>query len=73
MTGPGGTASSCTRGGSGWKRGDISVRKSGQALGRVAQGGGGVTVPGGAQGEVGRGAWGHGLVVTLVGGGGWTR
>uniref|UniRef100_A0A8B9EG95 Uncharacterized protein n=1 Tax=Anser cygnoides TaxID=8845 RepID=A0A8B9EG95_ANSCY len=30
--------------------------KSSQALGRVAQGGGGVTVPGGVQGKVGRGA-----------------
>ena len=44
------------------------LSKSGQALGRVAQGGGGVPVPGGVQGEVGRGAWGQGLVV--VGGGG---
>ena len=45
------------------------LSKSGQALGRVAQGGGGVPVPGGVQGEVGRGAWGQGLVVTLVVGG----
>uniref|UniRef100_A0A8C3CHZ4 Acylglycerol kinase, mitochondrial n=1 Tax=Cairina moschata TaxID=8855 RepID=A0A8C3CHZ4_CAIMO len=36
------------------------LRKSSQALGRVAQGGGGVTVPGGVSGEAGRGAWGHG-------------
>jgi len=32
------------------------LRKSSQALGGVAQGGGGVTVPGGVQGEVVRGA-----------------
>lgn len=49
------------------------LRKSSQALGWVAQGGVGVPVPGGVQGEVGRGAWGHGLVVTLVVGDGWTR
>uniref|UniRef100_A0A493U2P8 Immediate early response 3-interacting protein 1 n=5 Tax=Anatidae TaxID=8830 RepID=A0A493U2P8_ANAPP len=34
--------------------------------GWVAQGGGGVTVPGGVQGKAGRGAWGHGSVVILV-------
>ncbi|EOB08275.1 hypothetical protein Anapl_01498, partial [Anas platyrhynchos] len=31
------------------------LRKSSQALGRVAQGDGGITVPGGVQGEAGRG------------------
>ena len=35
-----------------------------------AQGGGGVTTPGGVQGKVGRGAWGHVLVGDL-GGRGW--
>ena len=31
-------------------------------MGLVAQGGGGITLPGGVQGKVGRGAWGHDLV-----------
>lgn len=51
----------------------ILLRRGGQGLGWVAQGGGGVTVHGGVQGEAGRGAWGHGLVVTLVVGDGCTR
>ena len=42
------------------------LRKSSQALGRVAQGGGGVTDSGGVQRKVGCGAWGQGSVVTLV-------
>ena len=54
-------ASSCTREGSGWK--------GGQALEWAAQGGGGVTDPGGAQGMFGRHVEGHGLVRT--GGDGW--
>lgn len=37
-------------------------RESAQAAGRAAQGGGGVTGPGGVEGEVGRGACGQGLV-----------
>jgi len=51
-----GTASSCARGGSCWKLEKFLLRKSSQALGRVAQGGGGVTVPGDVEGEAGRGA-----------------
>ena len=43
------------------------LRKSSQALEWVAQGGGGVTVPGGVQGKVGHGAWGHGLVGDIGG------
>lgn len=46
------------------------LRKSSQALGRVAQGGGGVPIPGGVQGKVGRGAWGHGSAGD-IGGRGW--
>ena len=38
---------SCTRGGSGWILRKILLRKSGQALAQAAQGGGGVTIPGG--------------------------
>lgn len=41
------------------------THRAGEAAGepgRVAQAGGGVTVPGGGQGEAGRGAWGRGLV-----------
>ena len=55
-------SSSCTGGSFGWKLEKFLLRKSSQALGWVAQGGGGVTIPGGVQGTVGRGAWGHGLV-----------
>ena len=40
-------------GGPGWILGKISLRKSGQALEQAAQGGGGVTIPGGVQ-EKGR-------------------
>ena len=36
-------------------------------MGQVAQGSGGVTVPGGVQGKVGCGAWGHGLVGDIGG------
>ena len=36
---------------------------------QVAQGSGGITVPGGVLEKVGRGVQGHGLVVTLVIGG----
>jgi len=42
-------ASSCTGGGSGWILGKFLLRKSGEALEWAAQGGGGVTVPGGVQ------------------------
>ena len=48
-----GMASSCARGGSGWKRGDISSQREQSGFG---MGDGGVTVPGGVQGKVGRGA-----------------
>ena len=45
------------------------LSKSSQALEQVAQGGGGVPVPGGVQGKVGRGAQGHVLVGDIGGGG----
>lgn len=54
------------------KEGTFLLRKSSQAWGRVAEGGGGVPTHGGVQGEVGRGAWGHGAVGD-GGWGGWTR
>lgn len=41
-------ASRCIRGGSGWILGNI-LRKSDEALAQDAEGGGGVTVPGGVQ------------------------
>lgn len=41
------------------------LARSIQVLGWAAQGGGGVTVPRGVQGEGGR-AWGHGSMVILV-------
>ena len=41
-------ASSCTRRGSGWILGYL-LRKSSEAVAQAAQGGGGVTVPGGVQ------------------------
>ena len=59
MIGLEGTASSCTREGSGWTLG-----KGGQALEWAALGGGGVTDPGGVQGTLGR-VEGHGLVRTI--------
>ena len=40
---------SCTRGGSGWILGKKILRKSGKTLEHAAQGGGGVTVPGGVK------------------------
>ena len=42
-------ASSCARGDSGWTLGNTAFLKSGQALEWAAQGGGGVTDPGGFQ------------------------
>ena len=42
-------ASSCARGDTGWTLGNSSSQKSGQALAQAAQGGGGVTDPGGVQ------------------------
>ena len=39
-------ASSCTRGGSGWRLGKVYSQKEWSALKQAAQGGGGVTVPG---------------------------
>ena len=43
------TALSCARGGSGWILGTISSPKEWQCSGTAALGGGGVTIPGGAQ------------------------
>ena len=40
-------ASSCTRGGLGWILGNTSSQKEWSDMGTAAQGGGGVTVPGG--------------------------
>ena len=54
-------ASSCTRGGSGWILGTFLLSKSGEALAQAAQGGGGVTAPGGAQETWRCGSEGHGL------------
>jgi len=51
--------------------GKISLRKSGQALARAAQGSGGVTIPGGVQETCGCGTSGHGLAGTVVADG-WT-
>ena len=48
-------ASSCSRGGSGWLLGKISLRKSSEAVAQAAQGGGGVTVSGGVEGMCGCG------------------
>ena len=60
-------ASRCVRGGSVWISGKICVYgQSGQALELAAQGGGGVTVPGGVQKS---GTSGHGLVGVVVLGG----
>ena len=42
-------ASRCARGGSGWILGKNYSQKSGEALAQAAQGGGGVTIPGGVQ------------------------
>ena len=46
-------ASSCARGGLGWILGKNILKKSGEALAQAAQGGDGVTIPGGVQ-EKGR-------------------
>ena len=55
-------ASSCTRGGSGWALGKKQIlSRSGEAVAQVAQGGGGVTVPGGVQEPCGCGTEGQGL------------
>jgi len=42
-------ASSCMRGDSGWKLGKLSSPKERSGVEQTAQGGGGVTVPGGIQ------------------------
>ena len=49
--------------------GNTTLQKGGQALEWAAQGGGGVTDPGGVQGTFGRCVEGHGLVRTI--GDGW--
>jgi len=54
-------ALSCARGGSGWVCGKFLLRKSANALAQAAQGGGGVTVPGGVQAKGRRVTEGHGL------------
>ena len=53
-------ALSCARGGSGWILGKNYSQKSGEALAQTAQGGGGVTVPGGVQEKGGCGTGGRG-------------
>ena len=64
-------ASSCTRGDSGQEcQEQFLLQKSGQALGRAAQGGGGVTVPGGVQEAFRCCTEGHGLVGNI--GNRWT-
>ena len=50
-----------TRGGSGWMLGKIILRKSGETLEQPAQGGCGVTVPGGVQETFRRGTERRGL------------
>ena len=56
-------ALSCTREGSGWTLGNTTSLK--EALEWAAQGGGGVTNPGGVQGTFGCCVEGHGLVRTI--------
>jgi len=41
------------QGGSGWLLGKYLLRKGGDAVAQAAQGGGGVTIPGGVQGPCG--------------------
>ena len=50
----------CARGGSGWILGKNYSQKSGEALAQAAQGGGGVTIPGGVQETCRCGTKGHG-------------
>ena len=50
----------CARGGSGWLSGTISSQKEYSGTEQAAQGGGGVTAPGGAQETKGCGTRGHG-------------
>jgi len=57
-------ASRCIRGGSGWILGKI-LRKSDEALAQDAEGGGGVTVPGGVQEPCRYGTEVHGLMAGL--------
>ena len=53
---------SCAREVSGWTLGKTSLRKSGGMLAQAAQGGGGVTIPGGAQETCRCDTEGHGTV-----------
>ena len=69
VIGPDGMASSCTRGDSGWTLGNTSFPKECQALEWAAQGGDGVTNPGGVQGTFRCYVEGRGLVRAI--GGGW--
>ena len=64
-------ALSYTRGGSGWILGKI-LRKKDEALAQAAQGGGGVTVPGGVQEPWRCGTEGRGLWARWGWAGGWT-
>ena len=50
----------CSRGDSGWMIGNISSQRSSEAVAQAAQGGGGVTVPGGVPEPCGCGTEGHG-------------
>ena len=67
-------ASSCTREDSGWTLGNTTSLKGWSGTGMAAQGGGGVTNPGGVQGTFGCCAEGHGLARTIgeVQTNGWT-
>ena len=62
-------ASSCARESQAGRQEILLILKGGQALEWAAQGGGGVTDPGGVQGTFGRCVEGHGLVRTI--GDGW--
>jgi len=63
---------SCARGGSGWILGTISSQKERCGSGTAAQGGGGVTVPGGVPEPCGCGTEGRGLWAWWGWAGGWT-
>ena len=65
MVGLKGMASSCTRGDSGWMFGNTTFPKEWSGTGMAAQGGGGVTNPGGVQGTFRRCTEGHGLMRTI--------
>jgi len=59
-------ASSCIRGSLDWILGNISSLKEWPGIGQAAQGGGGVTIPGGVQKTRRCGTLGHGLAGMVV-------